>query len=425
VAGVPKTKRRRRNLPPRPRCLKHPDSHVWRDGWYGADGHRRQRYRCLPGNGDKPHVFTEELPRKRPPDGECYECERNYAPHEGPQTARFYAFTTREIALALVAVGRGQSYRAAARFVRERAQRLKLSKWGYPYATAHPNLVLDWVEVFAETIFERYRPKRWPDVLVLDHIPFHVAQLAPSGYPKQSGKLAFCVFGAVGYRAGRPRIWKLAAYPTPSRDNWVDFLSSLPGRPRHIVCDEATGLLKAIPRVWPETQDEPAPLVFLCTYHLWKQAYERLRKARLHGKNRRLRQALDVAFANPWNWLAFCVLARRYCRFVPALRPIERWLHEKEPIVGRQIMMRYYPTSIGALEDHLREVKNALSDRRAAFRNRERMNRLLMLLQLHANGQDDERRYARIIRETLEANSGHAFPRHRILDRGRISSLRA
>jgi len=38
--------------------------------------------------------------------------------------------------------------------------------------------------------------------------------------------------------------------------------------------------------------------------------------------------------------------------------------------------------------------------------NRERMNRLLLLMQLHANRQDDERAYATDIRAWLEANRG-------------------
>lgn len=313
------------SLSPRPSCPQHPEAKVWLDGTYGSGEHRRQRYKCVLPNGSM-HVFTEKLPRKRPPEGECQECEHTFQPHEGPQTPRQYAFTTREVAAALVKVGEGQTYRSAGYFARRRAERLKISTSGYKYATKHPNAVLDWVGVFAPSIYGRYSPQRWPEMLILDHAPVHIAKQHPSGYPKQSGKLAFCVFGAVGYERGRsPRVWKLAAYPTPTRANWIDFLSSLEGRPRHILTDEATGLLKAIPLVWPETPNEPAPCVFLCHYHLWKQAYEILRKHRLHGKKRKLRIALDKAFQSRENWVRFVILAERHMRFIPMPR-LERWI---------------------------------------------------------------------------------------------------
>ena len=46
---------------PRP---EHAGSRVRFDGHYGKPGHRRQLYRCMPGNGDRPHRFTEVLPRE-------------------------------------------------------------------------------------------------------------------------------------------------------------------------------------------------------------------------------------------------------------------------------------------------------------------------------------------------------------------------
>jgi hypothetical protein len=46
---------------PRP---EHPGSRVRFDGKYGKPGHRRQLYRCTPRDGDRPHRFTELLPRE-------------------------------------------------------------------------------------------------------------------------------------------------------------------------------------------------------------------------------------------------------------------------------------------------------------------------------------------------------------------------
>src|SRR5207244_3757137 len=52
--------------------------------------------------------------------------------------------------------------------------------------------------------------------------------------------------------------------------------------------------------------------------------------------------------------------------------------------------------SVGPLEP-LTVVRNHLANRRGAFKNRERLNRLLMLMQLDVNEQASERRYATMI----------------------------
>jgi hypothetical protein len=102
---------------------------------------------------------------------------------------------------------------------------------------------------------------------------------------------------------------------------------------------------------------------------------------------------------------------------------LERWIKGKTPLMSVQLNYRRWPVSIGNPEGHLRDVKNALYNRRFSFRNQERLNRLLMLLQ--QNKIADERRCAGIIRETLLENEGHALPRHIILDPAGASSLRA
>jgi hypothetical protein len=58
-------------------------------------------------------------------------------------------------------------------------------------------------------------------------------------------------------------------------------------------------------------------------------------------------------------------------------------------------------------------------------KNRERTNRMLMLMQLHANRQDDERVYVKHIRQWLESNNGRpSVPRRAVADAGGIASLR-
>ena len=90
---------------PRP---EHAGSRVRFDGQYGPPGHRRQYYKCVPANGDRPHRFTEVLPREESWKDACELCERDVEFHEGPHAARKYQFVARGIAEALVAVGAGR-----------------------------------------------------------------------------------------------------------------------------------------------------------------------------------------------------------------------------------------------------------------------------------------------------------------------------
>jgi len=70
-------------------------------------------------------------------------------------------------------------------------------------------------------------------------------------------------------------------------------------------------------------------------------------------------------------------------------------------------------------------IRDALHPRRYGLKNRERPNRLLLLMQLHANRQDDAHAYATDIRAWLEANHGRPrAARRAISDRRDLPSLR-
>ena len=83
------------------------------------------------------------------------------------------------------------------------------------------------------------------------------------------------------------------------------------------------------------------------------------------------------------------------------------------------------PLTTSALDQITRPIVRALHPRRYALKNRERLNRLLMLLQLHINGEDDVQRYARTIRDWLVSNGGRPIARRReIADAAGLPSLR-
>jgi hypothetical protein len=177
-------------------------------GHNGPPEHRRQRYWCVPVNGDPPHRFTEALPREESWADACETCERDVGLHEGPHAARKYQFVARGIAEALKMVGAGSTYRDAALVARERAKRLRIGPGGEPRFSRHGSLVMDWVEVFAPVVFEPYRPRAWPasGSLLLDDLPFRVRD-------PESGRhrIAFRIFAAMGYERGRSKLWRLEA----------------------------------------------------------------------------------------------------------------------------------------------------------------------------------------------------------------------
>ena len=215
---------------PRP---EHAGSRVRFDGQYGAPGHRRQYYGCVPLNGDRAHRFTEALPREESWKDACELCERDVEPYEGPHAARNYQFVARGIAEALVAVGSGSTYRQAAAIARVRAKRLRGDPdTGELRFSRHGSLVMDWVEVFAPVVFEPHRPRAWPasGSLLLDDVPFRVRN-------PQTGRhlIAFRVFAAMGYESGRPRLWRLQAFTSKGRGTGRRF-SALLMAPRSGSC---------------------------------------------------------------------------------------------------------------------------------------------------------------------------------------------
>lgn len=72
--------------------------------------------------------------------------------------------------------------------------------------------------------------------------------------------------------------------------------------------------------------------------------------------------------------------------------------------------------SVGPIEQALTFVRSSFNDRRGMFGNCERLNRLLLLMQLNLNKRAHEQRYAKIIREELVKQGGYSPPRRQILD---------
>src|SRR5680860_1814869 len=108
------------------------------------------------------------------------------------------------------------------------------------------------------------------------------------------------------------------------------------------------------------------------------------------------------------------VAARRVARGLR--RP--NWSSTIRPVVFSHSL------STAPLDGLINPIRAAIQPRAYGLRNRERTNRLLMLMQLHANRQDDQHAYVRYIRDCLEANRGRpSIGRRVIIDTGRAGSL--
>ena len=394
------------------------------DGHYGRPGHRRQLYRCLPANGDRPHRFTELLPREEAWHDACESCERAVHLHEGPHAARHYQFVARGIAEALVAVGAGASYRQAALVARERARRLRTDPdTGEPRLTRHGQLVGDWVEVFAPVVFEPHRPSAWPSEgsLLLDDLPFSVRDPATGRF-----RIAFRVFCAAGFERARPKLWRVEVFPDAAQANWEAFLRALEGAPPRVVCDSHHGLGGAVRSVFPAAE------LYLCEWHL-RHALERLMtKIRQRDEHRAAIDALlprvEAAFTGPSFWKPF--VRDAHAADIPRLSD---WLDGAGRVVEDQFRRRGacdrrpadMPLSTSPMDGLIGPIRAALHPRRYGLKNRERTNRLLMLMQLHVNRHDEPLAYAKSIRAWLEANEGRPrVARRAVTDHAGQPSLR-
>src|SRR5512144_197578 len=383
----------------------HAGSRVRFDGQYGAEGHRRQRYRCMPCNGDPSHRFIDPLPREESWSDACESCEREVGFHEGPHAARHYQFVARGIAEALQMVGVGSTYRDAALVARERAKRLRAGPDGEPRFSRHGSLVMDWVEVFAPVVFEPCRPRVWPETgsLLLDDLPFRVRDPCTG-----RTRVAFRIFAAMGYEDGRAKLWRLEAFTTKSQADWEAFLGALPGLPVRVVCDNDLGLTHAIGARFPGAE------LYLCEWHL-RHALERLMH-KVKTEQPEHREAIDelladteAAFTGPSFWTPFV----ERCH-AAALPRVSEWLNSAGQIVADQFQRRGprasrppdMPLSTSPLDAFTNPIRAAIGPRAYGLKNRERTNRMLMLMQLRANRQDDVHAYVRNIRACLEANQG-------------------
>ena len=262
-------------------------------------------------------------------------------------------------------------------------------------------LVANWVDSLAPIVCAGELPGRWPERLALDSREFRIDRGPRAGQ-------SFHVFAAVGHdEPGRPRVWRLAAYPHRREADWERFLSLCAGTPKLVVSDFDRALRKALGEVFPRA-GEPAPELRLCELHLRRSLENAL--APLEGKpDHPVTRAFRHALFDHHNWARFEAQARAsHQQASPPLPALARWLDNYAELVAAQLKTRSSlgPNSIGAVEAALRQIDRAFQGRSQSFGNRPRLDLLLDLMTLHANGQADPRRWADRLRERLHPRGG-------------------
>ena len=244
----------------------------------------------------------------------------------------------------------------------------------------------------------------------------------------QTGRtsVAFRVFAALGYEQGRPKLWRLQTFMSKSQIDWEAFLGALPGASERVVCDNDDGLTGAVRARFPNAE------LYLCEWHL-RHALERL-MINLRREQPEDRAALDellagtgAAFAGPSFWLPFT--DRCHAAGIPR---VSEWLNSTGKLVAEQFGRRGWkrpadkPLSTSPLEAVLGPIRDSIKPLAYGLKNRQRTDRMLMLMQLHANRQDDVHTYVRHIRAWLEANHGRpSIDRRAVVDTRGRASLRA
>lgn len=379
----------------------HAGSRVVRDGWYGKPPHRRQRWRCIPANGDEKHRFTPVLTRQGEPYPFCVECSTGLEPWEGQAGAREYRFSAREVGEALVLVAKGSSYRSAAEIARQKAGRVPPERGhGRRSAANEGQLVANWVDVCSELVCAGQLPERWPHTIAVDSQNFRVK----SGANRGRGFQVLAAVGRAQSEPGKwppiPRLWRAEPFARKDLPSWEAFFSSLAGAPRVIVSDADNALTLAICNVFGDQVEHR-----LCEWHLSRKLREHLPDALLTGGRHPIVCALPEAFRAPENWQRLQrAIETEHAEGEHGPLPLAvRWMDTYGQRAKAQVATRD-PNGInstGPVEQALREIDRRIGNRVGSFTNRARLANLLHLTTLDMTGQADGREWADRLREGL------------------------
>ena len=283
---------------PPPACPDHPGGRVVRNGTYGkTTGKPRQRYRCTPADGSKPHTFTPPLPREHVHEGreQCDVCDEHRGVHHGETSvARTHSWNTRTVARALEMLATGESYAATSKWAlrtsgtEQRRARVVLDEDGNPTLAADAasearrswHIAADWCEAFGPVVYadvdarlrqsalaERARldalldagePLDLPQVVVLDEVPVYGRTLERRKRSRRDDGFWLLVLAELHWRtpehddpftlppAPRIALRLVRAMAKANTPAWRLVFDELGYHPDFIVADAATSIASAI-----------------------------------------------------------------------------------------------------------------------------------------------------------------------------------
>ena len=337
------------------------------------------------------------MSRTRAADSTCVECENHIAPHQGPVAPAEFEYLVREIASALVDLGRGQTYTDAAKRVRAQANIGKPGRWR---DVVNGQTVAEWMADFVPVVADRHLPTEWPAVLVLDSTPFRWTDPLTA-----TSHFLYSMFAAYGYdKDGRNgRLWKVEVTPNGDGDAWSEFLASLPGKPESIVCDQDPAITNGINKHWGAWA--ATNLVHYCEHHLGGIAKRAFESDKIPAGDP-VRELFRGALKSRERWDAFAAEVNGR----PTLSLTASWVKKNDVMLRGQTQGRSRIPPIyanGAVEQALLVFKTALSPRTFTFRNRGRLNLLLVLMVLAHRKVDNVTDYSTDIRAYLDRHNGH------------------
>ena len=191
-------------------------------------------------------------------------------------------------------------------------------------------------------------------------------------------------------------------------------MARLPGRPVMVVSDDDRSITAAVASQWPATFHKR------CEHHLRVNS---IKKLQIYGQTSYgdpTMELLNDAFSSRAGWEAFKTGAPRG---VEVQDWIWTWKNVLDDQTTRRPELPQHHTT-GAIDPALARIREFMAARAFSYRNAERTTRMLELVRLRLNRNDDPTAYATAIREHLAANGGRLGGQLVIRDRRGQPSLR-
>jgi hypothetical protein len=334
---------RLRGRPPRPipgRPSACPDGHrgrriLWGRRTWASAPYRRQRVRCLPLDGARPHTFSLDRRQNAAhhPAGEaCPQCDVTPTAVDGPRSPVGFFHSGNEIGQVLRLVGRGASLRAASRAIRLATGRFVTDEQGLGEASRECALAARYVDLFGTTIDHELAPARWPSILVLDAKPFWLQGYGAAEHAErwhQGERAGTALIAVGGDDPGRLAAWRIGFAGDETTASWSDVLAELLGEPTFVVTDGSEAIRLAVRRRWPKAN------LYACEYHLGRALREAAAADGIWPDDPLHARRFERAFWSEDDWTALAELALEANTLA-----LLRWVNANDPLVRRQLALR-------------------------------------------------------------------------------------